>query len=151
MCIYKYPFLISISAGLFLLLNFYMYFFFYDVSDFKWVSLTFQIKNYLETVMLFFTIGFIISVFVAIAIGWPLYRLAKQFSMTNYFTSALAGAIVAITPLVFCIIFGWNIPSLTTRSGGTIFLVLVFCGAVSGMIYMYLSSMPPTTVRENEH
>lgn len=117
-----------------------MYFFFYSVPEFKWVSLSYQISNYLETAILFFTIGLVVSIIFAIVIGWPLYWLAKKFSLVNYVTSALGGSAVTVIPLVLCVNSGWNIPSMTTRPGLTLFFILVFCGAVSGIAFNNLES-----------
>ena len=140
MRIQNFSFLASICVGLFLALNFYMYFFFYKTPEFKWISVSYQIKTYLETAALFFTIGLVISIFFSIVIGWPLYLIAKKFHMVNHITSASGGAAVTIIPLILCIKFGWNIPSLRTSSGQLVFLVLMFCGAVSGIIFNILQS-----------
>ena len=136
----KFSFFISICTGLFLALNFYMYFFFYSKPEFKWISITHQISIYLESAILFFTIGLVISVFCSIVIGWPLYWIAKKYSFVNYGTSALGGALVTIIPLILCIKTGWHIPNLTTRSGWLVIFVLVFCGVISGIVFNLLRS-----------
>jgi EamA domain-containing membrane protein RarD len=117
-----------------------MYFFFYDTPEFKWISFSYQIKTYLEIATLFFTIGFVVAVAFSTIIGWPLYWLAKKYSLINYITSARAGIMVTIAPLILCIIFGWNIPSLTTRAGGLILFVLAFCGTISGLVFNMLEA-----------
>jgi EamA domain-containing membrane protein RarD len=82
----------------------------------------------------------VVSIFFAIVIGWPLYWLAKKFSLVNYVTSALGGIAVTVIPLVLCLCLGWNIPNMTTRQGMNILFVLAFCGAVSGMVFNKLES-----------
>jgi hypothetical protein len=136
----KFSFLISVGAGLFLALNFSMYFFFYSDLNFKWVSIKYQISIYLETAALFFTVGFVVVVFFSFVIGWPLYLIAKKYSLVNYVTSALGGVAVTVIPLVLLIKLGWNIPGLATYEGKLILFILIFCGAISGMIFNRLES-----------
>ena len=134
----KKPFLLSIFSGLFLALNFYMLFFFYLSPEFKWVSFEYQIKSYMENAFLFFTIGFFVSAFFAICIGWPLYWIAKKYSAVNYVTCSLGGISVIVFPYAICVFFGWNIPNVATKSGLILLLVITFCGAVSGLIFNML-------------
>lgn len=138
MRILKKPFLLSIFLGLFLALNFYMLFFYYLSPEFEWKSLGYQFKNYAENALLFFTVGFVVSVVFAISIGWPLYLLGKHYSAINYITSGLGGVAVTMVPYVFCILFGWNIPSVVESSGLIVFLVLVICGGSGGIIFHFL-------------
>ncbi|MFV0478018.1 MAG: hypothetical protein ACK5ME_09305 [Parahaliea sp.] len=133
------PFLISIFSGIFLALNFYMLFFYYLSPDFEWKSLCYQIKNYAENGLLFFTLGFIVSVVFTIAIGWPLYLLAKCYSVVNYVTSGLGGVAVTTVPYVVCIFLGWNIPNLTEDSGLLMILVLAICGGANGILFHFLN------------
>lgn len=138
MSIYRYPLLSSICVGLLLALNFYMYFFFYSSPSFEWISLSYQVHNYFETAILFFTIGFVVSAIISILIGWPLYWLARKYSLMNYGTCALGGAAVTVVPFVLCVYLGWNIPSVATRPGATVLFVLVFCGASGGVVFRRL-------------
>lgn len=134
------PFLLSIFSGLFLALNFYMLFFYYLSPEFVWKSLSYQINNYAENALLFFTIGFIVSVVFAISIGWPLYLLAKFNSVVNYVTCSLGGVAVTTIPYVVCMNLGWNIPSVTEKTGLLVFLVLVVCGGTSGVIFRFIEA-----------
>ena len=136
--ILKKSLLISIFSGLFLALNFYMLFFYYLSPEFEWRSLGYQFKNYAENALLFFTIGFIVSVVFVIAIGWPLYLLGKHYSFNNYITSGLGGVAVTIVPYAVCVSLGWNIPSVTEYSGLMVFLVLIICGGAGGLIFHFL-------------
>lgn len=138
--IIKKPFLFSLCAGLFLALNFYMLFIYYLSPEFEWVSFEYQLKSYIENAFLFFTIGFVVSAFFAICIGWPLYLIAKKYSAINYITCSLGGISVTVLPYATCVFFGWNIPNVTTKPGLTLFLVIVFCGAVSGLIFNQTSA-----------
>lgn len=140
MGIQRYSLLVSVCIGLFLALNFYMYFFIYSTPEFKWVSFSYQVRNYLEAAALFFTIGFAVSVFFVMVIGGPLFWLAKKFSLVNIFTSAFGGAAVTVIPFVLCINIGWNIPSMATLPGLTALLVLAFCGATGGIVFYELES-----------
>lgn len=138
MAIFKRPFLLSIFLGLFLALNFYMLFFYYLSQEFEWKSLGYQLMNYAENALLFFTIGFTVSIVFAIFIGWPLYLLAKFYSAVSYITSGLAGVAVTMAPYAVCIFSGWNIPNVTENSGLILFLVLVVCGGASGILFHFL-------------
>lgn len=131
-------FLFSVLLGLFLALNFYMLFFYYLSPEFEWRSLGYQLKGYAENALLFFTIGFIVATFFSIAIGWPLYLLAKYFCVSNYATSGLAGVAVSTTPYAICVFLGWNIPSLTEEAGLIVFLVIAACGGISGVVFHFL-------------
>lgn len=135
--ILKKPLLLSIFSGLFLALNFYMLFFYYLSPDFEWKSLDYQLKNYAENALLFFTIGFVVSVVFVFSIGWPLYLLGKFYSVNNYITSGLGGMAVTTVPYVVCVSLGWNIPSVTEKSGLIVFLVLVICGGAGGLIFHF--------------
>lgn len=139
MSVHRYPLLASICVGLLLALNFYMYFFFYSSPSFEWISLSYQVRNYFEAAVLFFTIGFAVSAFFSILIGWPLYWLARKHSLVNYGTCALGGVAVTVVPFVICVYLGWNIPSVATRPGATVLLVLVFCGAIGGVVFRKLA------------
>ncbi|MEW8150618.1 MAG: hypothetical protein AB2810_10765 [Candidatus Thiodiazotropha endolucinida] len=137
--ILKKPLLLSILLGLFLALNFYMLFFYYLSPEFEWESLGLQIKNYAENALLFFTVGFAVSVVFVISIGWPLYLLAKFYSAINYVTSGLGGIAVTMIPYAVCVLLGWNIPSITEYSGLIVLVVLIVCGCVSGVVFHFLS------------
>ncbi|MBZ0302564.1 MAG: hypothetical protein K8J31_22655 [Anaerolineae bacterium] len=134
----KVPLLLSIFLGLFLASNFFMLFFYYLTPEFEWKSLEHQLKNYAENALLFFTIGFVVSVVFVFSIGWPLYLLGKFYSVDNYITSCLGGVAVTTVPYVVCVSLGWNIPSVTEKSGLIVFLVLVICGGVSGLIFHFI-------------
>ncbi len=115
-----------------------MLFFYYLSPEFEWKSIGYQFKNYAENALLFFTIGFVVSVVFVISIGWPLYLLGKFYSAANYITSGLGGVAVTTIPYVVCIILGWNIPSVTEKPGLIVFLVLVICGGTSGLIFHFI-------------
>lgn len=134
------PFLLSIFFWNFLLLNFYM-FFYYLSPEFEWRSFGYQFRTYAENGLLFFTIGFVLSVLFAVVIGWPLYLLAKLNSIVNYATCGLGGAIVAVTPYAACILLGWNAPNVTEILGLFVFVVLALCGYVSGTVFYYLTKI----------
>lgn len=131
------PFLLSILSGLFLGFNFYILFFYYLSPEFEWKSLSFQLQLYAESALLFFAIGFIVSVISAIAIGWPLYLLAKFHSAVNYTTSALGGVAVTTVPYIACFFSGWNLPNVTEKSGLILFLGLVICGSAGGITFHF--------------
>ncbi|AZZ94021.1 hypothetical protein ENC22_23605 [Hahella sp. KA22] len=135
------PFLLSILSGLFLAFNFYMFFFYYLSPEFEWKSLGYQLKNYAENGLLFFTIGFIISTFFSLAIGFPLYLLAKHYSYVNYTTSGVGGMTVTITPYVVCVFLGWNVPNMAETSGLIVIFVLAICGGASGILFHFLNKI----------
>lgn len=137
MKILNQPFFLSICVGIFLGFNFYILFFYYLSPRFEWVSLGFQLKIYVESALLFFTIGFIVSVIFAIAIGWPLYLLAKFHSAVNYTTSALGGVAVTTVPYVACFFSGWNLPNVTEKTGLILLLGLVISGSAGGITFYF--------------
>jgi hypothetical protein len=134
----KNPLLLSLFSGLFLAFNFSMLFLYYLTPEPKYCSLGCLLKGYAEFALLFFTVGFIVSVVFVFSIGWPLYMLAKYYSVNNYITSGLGGVTVTTVPYFICIATGWNIPSVTEKSGLIVFLVLVICGGVSGLIFHFI-------------
>jgi len=131
------PLLLSIFLGLFLALNFFMLSLYYLTPETKHCSLGCLLINYAVFAQLFYTIGFIVSVVFVYSVGWPLYMLAKYYSVNNYITSGLGGVAVTTVPYFICISTGWNIPSVTEKSGLIVFLVLVICGGVSGLIFHF--------------
>jgi len=132
------PLLLSIFSGLFLALNLFMLLTHYVIPEVKHCSLGCLLINYVVFTQLFYTIGFIVSVVFVLSIGWPLYMLAKYYSVNNYITSGLGGVAVTTVPYFICISTGWNIPSVTEKSGLIVFLVLVICGGVSGFIFHFI-------------
>ena len=131
----KKPLLLSLFSGLLLAFNFSMLSLCYLTPEPKHCLLGCLLKGYAELALLFFTIGFIVSVVFVLSIGWSLYMLAKYYSVNNYITSSLGGVAVTTVPYFVCISSGWNIPGVTEKSGLIVFLVLVICGAVSGLIF----------------
>ena len=108
------------------------------IPELKHCSLGCLLINHAVFAQLFYTIGFIVSVVFVLSIGWPLYMLAKYYSVNNYITSGIAGVGVTTVPYFICIATGWNIPSVTEKSGLIVFLVLVICGGVSGLIFHFI-------------
>jgi len=136
----KMPFLVSICVGLFLAQNLYLLFLVYLSPEYKWVSIWHQIGEYVETTLLFFTIGFCVSVFFSLVIGWPLYQVAKRHSAVNYITCSLGGIAVTTIPYFLCLMLGWNVPGVIEKSGAIVFSVLIFCGACGGIVFNRLES-----------
>lgn len=118
--------------------NLYMFFGIYMFPEFKWVSLIYQLKMYFGIGFLFFTIGFLLSVFFALIIGWPFYWLAKKYSVVNYITCSFCGGAVTVIPLILCYFFEWNLPSATSVAGVMLLVAILSCGMLSGMTFYFL-------------
>lgn len=134
----KQSFLVSMGIGLFLALNLYMLFVIYMTPELRGLSLEHQFKAYFEIAFLFFTIGFLVSTFFVLTIGWPLYWLANKYSFLNYFTCAFGGGLIVIIPYILCLFFDWNLPEVTSRSGILLLLSLLLCGSLSGVVFNFL-------------
>ena len=140
----KKSLIISLFSGIMLAFSFSMLLLCYLTPGSKYCSLGCLFKGYADFALLFFTIGFMVSVVFVFSIGWPLYMLAKYYSVNNYITSGLGGVVVTTVPYFICISSGWNIPSVTEKSGLIVFLVLVICGAVSGLIFHFFEKREKT-------
>ncbi len=136
--LFKKSFFVSICIGLFLALNFFMIFVIYMTPEFRAISFEHQLKTYFEIGFLFFTVGFLISTFFVFIIGGPLYLLASKYSFLNYFSCAFGGGFVVIVPYIICLFFDWNLPEITSSSGGVLLLSLFICGALSGIVFNFL-------------
>ncbi len=134
----KFSFLASNCFGLFLAQNFYMLFYYYLSPDFEWISLNFQIENYLENLVLFYTIGLVISLLFSILIGLPLYFLVQKYFRVGYVFGAIVGAFVGVSPYILAGMLGWNVPGASEISAVLAVCTLTFCGASAGACFVFL-------------
>jgi len=140
----KFSFLPSMLAGLFVSANFFAIFlYFKNVSTGSQNSFN-LIDAYTQSLLFFFTIGFVVAAFFGILIGWPLLFFTKKLIKPNYFTSAASGGLIVMMPLLAAYLFGWHLPNIWSIEGILLVCSILICGACGGLAFHFLEFMQTT-------